>query len=156
MDNPDKGNKINMITIGIDPDSKRHGVATYEGHKLTRLDMFEAPELIEHIKRMNTNELVCGIENVCANNFIYGRNNTSIPKVNQEIARSIGRNQQAQLELLKWLEYETIPYILHNPQAGNWANDEQQFRLVTKWQGKRSNKDTRSAAFFGFLTLPRA
>jgi len=31
-----------------------------------------------------------------------------------------------------------------------WKKDKKQFELVTKWTG-RSNEDTRSAAYFGWL-----
>ena len=67
---------------------------------------------------------------------------------------SIGRCQQSQSELMRFLDEYKIKYVLHKPQKNNWAKNKHQFEKVTGWVG-RSNEDTRSAAYFGFLGLKK-
>jgi hypothetical protein len=143
-----------MIIIGIDPDSEKHGVAVYndDGH-LVGIDSMELMKIRDMLKGFGS-EVRFSIEDVCANNFIYTRNKNKNEKVNQSIARSIGKNQQSQIELMRMLDYLEIKYQLHKPQKGNWAENKKRFEMVTGWT-RQSNKDTRSAAFFGFLGLNR-
>ena len=56
---------------------------------------------------------------------------------------------------MQWLDSLGVPYKLHKPQKGNWAKDKARFEKVTGWKG-RSNEDTRSAAYFGFLEINKA
>lgn len=138
------------LVVGIDPDSDRHGVAFYEDGKLCSIKLMRRLEIIEEI-RFST-DVVVSIEDVCANNFIYTCNNKDSKAAQSKVGVSVGRCQQAQTELVRDLEHYGIPYVLHKPQKGNWAKNKSQFEKVTGWQG-RSNKDTRSAAFFGYLAL---
>ena len=140
-----------MITIGIDPDSEAHGVAIYMGDKLTSIQTMTLIEII-HLIDETMSETVFSIENTLANNFIYARNANKNKKIEQTIARSVGRCQQAQLELQRVLDWKEIPYVLHKPQKGNWAKNKDQFEKITGWSG-RSNADTRSAAWFGYLAV---
>ncbi len=100
----------------------------------------------------NMCDVLFSIEDVCANNFVYARNSKGNKSVTSKIAMGIGRCQQAQTELMRWLDYYNIEYVLHKPQKGNWAKNKAQFEKVTGWKGK-SNVDTRSAAYFGWLAL---
>ena len=142
-------NKFNTV-IGVDPDTDKHGVATYVDGKLHSLLKLNTIELVEKFRFYN--EAVFSIENTLVNKFIYARNKTKNNAVNQKIMLNVGRCQQAQIELMRWLDYYGMPYILNAPQKGNWADNEEQFKKVTGWK-KRSNKDTRSAAYFGFLAV---
>ena len=142
-------NKFNTV-VGIDPDTERHGVATYLDGKLHSLMKLNTIELIEKFRFYN--DAVFSIENTLVNKFIYNRNKTRNAKVDQKIMLNVGRCQQAQIELMRQLEYYGMPYVLNAPQKGNWANNEDQFKKVTGWS-KRSNKDTRSAAYFGYLAI---
>lgn len=143
------------ITIGIDPDAEKHGVAVYHGQDLTMLynmTLIQIMKLLEEdIVRM-ADSIVFAIENVAANNFIYGRNECRSPKKMAEKGRCLGRVQQAQIELMRMLDELGVEYKLYKPQRGNWANNENQFKQVTGWHG-RSNQDVRAAAFFGYLAL---
>ena len=94
------------------------------------------------------------IEDVCSNNFVYSCNVKASKAVHATVARSVGRCQQAQLELMRWLDYYHILYVLHKPQKGNWAKNKAQFEKITGWT-KQSNEDTRAAAYFGYLEVPR-
>lgn len=144
---------MSLIVIGVDPDSKKHGVATYVDGNLTELQMLSCVELINEINHLGDMALV-SIENVLAQNFVYSRNVKSSKAAHAKVALSVGRCQQAQQELMNWLDHFEIPYVLHPPQGGNWANNKPQFEKATGWEGK-SNADTRSAAYFGFLALGR-
>lgn len=142
--------------IGIDPDSQGHGVATYKDGELIKLDTYQLTDLRDYFTRLIYEECsiwVC-IEDVKSNKFLYARNERKDRKVELRIAMKIGQNQQAQIELERMLDVLLVPYRLLPPNAGNWANMKlkPQFEKVTGWKG-RSNKDTRSAAFFGYLML---
>lgn len=141
-----------MIIIGVDPDSKAHGIAVYsDDGVLVGVDNMELMKIRDMLTSF-VSEVLFSIEDVCANNFIYSRNKTKNEKVNQSISRSVGKCQQAQVELVRMLDYLDVKYKLHKPQKGNWAKNKNQFERVTGWT-KRSNEETRSAAFFGFLEL---
>lgn len=145
-----------MIVVGIDPDSNNHGVAVYENGKLTNLITANNCEIfqmfLDALDEESLGDMIFSIEDVCANNFVYARNNKGNKSVTSKIAMGIGRCQQAQKELMVWLDWCEIKYVLHKPQKGNWAKNKAQFEKVTGWNG-RSNEDTRSAAYFGWLGL---
>ena len=141
-------------TIGIDPDSEKHGVAIYIGQTLQSLKEMTEVEIVEFINSIHeftTHEIAFGIEDVASNNFIYARNRSS-KTVQSNIGVKVGRCQQAQVSLMRWLDHLDVEYKLFKPQRGNWAENKAHFERVTGWKA-RSNKDTRSAAFFGYLAL---
>ena len=142
-----------MIVIGIDPDSKEHGVALYNGGELMALYTWSLVEIMNFIKadKKNGRDILFSIEDVASQNFVYGRNVNS-KSIQSNIAMKVGRCQQAQIELQRVLEHLGCRYELHKPQRGNWAKNKSQFEKATGWT-KRSNEDTRSAAFFGFLAI---
>lgn len=142
-----------MIIVGCDPDSKKHGIAIYRGGKLASLMMANNVEIYQMFLVDGLEEkVVFSIEDACANNFVYSRNNKGGKAVTSKIAMGVGRCQQAQVELMRWLEWCEVDYVLHKPQKGNWAKNKAQFEKVTGWTSQ-SNKDTRSAAYFGCLAL---
>lgn len=143
-----------MIVVGIDPDTDKHGVAIYKHGKLIGLNNWELPRLVYYIAGMDQDITTFAIEDVNSQNFIYSRNVTGKKKVDQSIARSVGKCQQAQVELMRMLDYYKVPYKLYKPQRGNWADNKAQFQKLTGWK-KQSNENTRSAAYFGFLALAR-
>ena len=59
---------------------------------------------------------------------------------------------QAQVTLMRAFDHYEIPYILHKPSKNNFADDKNKFERLTGWD-KRSNRDTRSAAYFGLLAI---
>ena len=60
-----------------------------------------------------------------------------------------------QAEIMRELDSRGIPYELHKPSGGNWADNKVRFERVTGWKG-RSNPETRSAAYFGYLAVMKA
>ena len=67
------------------------------------------------------------------------------------IARRLGMVQQSQSELERMLIRFNIVPTKHKI-SKMWKKDKAQFEKVTGWTG-RSNEDTRSAAYFGFLGI---
>jgi hypothetical protein len=149
---------MSKIIIGIDPDSKAHGVAVYYSGQLRILDSkclmdiytFLDESIISHAIN-NEMEVEVHMEDVCANNAIFrGGNNL---KVQQSIARRLGMVQQSQVELEGLFLYWDIKVVKHKI-SKMWKKDKAQFERVTGWKG-RSNEDTRSASWFGYLGLSK-
>ena len=143
-----------MIIVGIDPDSDRHGVSVYEDGKLIRLLMMRRVDIIDEFRYM---DCLFSIEHVSAHNALDNDKSTGNARVDQKIIRSVGKNQQSQIELMRDLDHYSIPYLL-NKRSAKWKKGNKEineFKLVTGWKG-RSNPDTRSAAYFGFLALNRS
>ena len=142
------------ITIGIDPDSKAHGAAVYRDGILSDLATMTLVDVMTFINSEENSEtsLLFSIEDVMANQFVYSRNQHSSKAAQSKIAMHIGRCQQAQVELMRWLDHSCKKYELHKPVKGNWAKNKPAFEKATGWT-KRSNEDTRSAAYFGYLAL---
>lgn len=140
-----------MVVIGIDPDSKAHGVAVYKNGKLDKLECMPLMQLYLFIDNALECEskVIVHIENVKGNNASFkGRQPVNVQK---DIGRRIGMVQQSQTEIERMLEHLGVDYKLHKI-SKLWKKDKNQFEKVTGWKG-RSNEDTRSAAYFGFLGL---
>jgi len=141
------------IVIGIDPDSSKHGVAIYESGVLMTLSLVETLDLYLMVERYSSDlPVVIGLEDVKSQSFVYARNSKSSKAEHAKVALSVGRCQQAQVELERMLSRLPVTIRKFKPQRGNWANNAEQFKKVTGWTG-RSNPDTRSASYFGFLAL---
>jgi len=141
------------IVVGIDPDSDKHGVAIYNDGELDSLESWQLTDVIDFLECMHPSiKVVFSIENVMANQFVYSRNNQKNMALQGKIGMSIGRCQQSQVEIMRILDHYEVPYVLHKPTKDNWDKDKNKFQKVTGWIGK-SNEDTRSAAYFGFLAL---
>lgn len=145
-----------MYIIGIDPDSEKHGIAIYDENGTlinckTDTTIKIVSVIIPLIKGINE-EIHFSIEDVNSQNFIYGRNEKKNKNVERKVGMGVAKCQQAQIELIRWLEHYGITYELHKPQSGNWAKNKAVFQSVTGWKG-RSSEDARSAAYFGYLAL---
>jgi hypothetical protein len=142
-----------QIVIGVDPDSVAFGVAVYQDSVLTDLKMLPLVELVT-LAAGAPGDVLVSIENVMANQFVYARNQKASKAAQSKVAMSIGRCQQAQVELMRMLDHYQITYVLHKPQKGNWADKRMIFENATGWT-RQSNADTRAAAFIGFLALKK-
>jgi hypothetical protein len=134
--------------IGVDPDTDRHGVAVYDDGKLVSLLSLKRADLVSLAKEQ---ECVISIENVIANNGVFISGNH---KKSELVARyrTLGMLQRAMIELVDDLNGAGIPVITYAI-SSQWKTGEIQkkyFEQATGWTG-RSNEDTRSAAYFGFL-----
>lgn len=141
-----------QIIIGCDPDSQANGIAIYRNGKLEKLACMTSVEIVDMINRsaLQPDEFLFSIENVCANNTVYAKNRQANKEAQSKVAMCVGRNQHAQIEVMRWLDALQIKYVLHRPQTGNWKDKRVLFEKITGWKA-RSNADTRSAAYFGYL-----
>lgn len=145
------------VDIGIDPDSYGSGVAVYINNQLKsllNLNITEIYLLLSDKVKVKGITLKVHIENVEGNrcssfNHVKGPNSK---KINAKISESVGRCKQVQREIefiCEMLEVEIVKYkVSSNWKKGKLATES--FKRMTGWTG-RSNEDTRSAAYFGFL-----
>ena len=149
--------KMQKIIIGIDPDSEAHGVAVYDEGSLSRLECLTLMQLFELIKfykevgAQTEQSIEIHIENVCGQNSAFKKKGIANQKAGTAINRSIGMCQQAQIEVERMAEWLEVKVVRHRI-SKSWKKDKSIFEKFTKWKG-RSNEDTRSAAYFGFLGL---
>ncbi|MFC4699367.1 hypothetical protein ACFO4O_04240 [Glaciecola siphonariae] len=145
---------MNRVIIGVDPDAQKHGVAVYRNKQLRELSTLTLVDIMKKIVAPAVEdesiELFFAIEDVCANTFIYSRNMKKNLSLQSRVARNVGACQQSQVELMRFLDDLKISYALYKPTSGNWAKNKKRFELLTGWN-QRSNEDTRSAAYFGYL-----
>jgi hypothetical protein len=148
---------MSKIIIGIDPDSKAHGVAIYIDGRLTRLESLTLYWFIDALGFYNDsiNEIEVHMEDVCANNAVFMKPKRSYSgKDLAEVkarSRTLGMCQQSQAELEKFIHHHSIKIVKHKI-SKMWKKDKAQFEKVTGWKSQ-SNEDTRSAAYFGWLGL---
>ena len=137
------------LTIGIDPDSKAHGVAVYDDKELIDLRNMTLMQIIDYATWCG--DITVHIEDVNAMSAVFAqrtkaRGNAS---VHMKMANSVGKCQQSQIELERFFEHKGIKVVKHKI-SKMWKKDRKQFEMVTGWT-KQSNEDTRSAAYFGYL-----
>lgn len=143
---------MSKIRIGVDPDTKKHGVAVYIDGKLTALFMLTTMEVMDLCISYGVNaDILFSIEDNNAIGAIYKKrlNAKDSLAVKMAKAQDVGKVKQAQIELQKMLDHIGIKYELQKPSA-NFKKSPQQLKQFTGWD-KRSNEDTRSAAWFGYL-----
>ncbi len=142
------------IIIGIDPDSEYHGVSEWVDGKLTDLKMMQLMDLYEYSKELiqyGTNSVEAHIENVSENSATFIKRGISNARANTKVSLSVGRCQQAQVELERMFESLCIPVFKHKI-SNMWKEPASGKKILESlgWTA-RSNEDTRSAAYFGYL-----
>jgi len=144
---------MSKYIIGIDPDSDKHGVAIYEDEKLVSLHSMQLIDfyiLLSSLDCLHAPEV--HIEDVCANNAAFKKRGVRNPKAGTAINRSVGKCQQSQIEIERVCGHLGVTVVKHKI-SKQWKDAEHGkglFEKVTGWKG-RSNEDTRSAAYFGYL-----
>ena len=148
-----------MIIIGVDPDSKAHGVAIYENGTLINLENLTLMEFNNMLdfwyQEAGRTNIEVHIEDVCGNNAVFMKHVNSKKSIAEAKARgrTLGMCQQSQIELERLIEYWDIKIVKHKI-SKMWKKDKKQFEMVTGWVG-RSNEDNRSAAYFAFLGVKK-
>lgn len=141
------------IVIGVDPDSDKHGVAIYVDGNLCDLASLNRIDLIKRAisYRDKGCDVMLSIEDVMANQSTWRASGAASKKVAAKMGHGIGRLYQALHELIRDLEENGFEYKLHKV-SSNWkdAAGKKLFEKVTGWNS-RSNEDTRSAAWFGWI-----
>jgi len=148
---------MSKIILGVDPDSKAHGVAIYVDGRLDRLECLTLYWFMDALEFYDNadNDIEIHIEDVCANNAVFMKPKKSYSgKDLAEVkarSRTLGMCQQSQIELERFIHHRAIKVVKHKI-SKMWKKERKQFEKVTGWIGQ-SNEDTRSAAYFGFLGL---
>ena len=142
------------IIVGVDPDSTKHGVAIYVNGTLKDVTTLSLMKLMDKLVELQCNldaNISLHIENVCGQNTAFAKIGVKNARAGTAINRSVGKCQQAQLEVERMCEYLGVPYTRHKI-SKQWkdAAGKKVFERVTGWSG-RSNEDSRSAAWFGYL-----
>ena len=150
---------MSKIIIGIDPDSKAHGVAVYIDSKLITLQSKTLLEIYETLvtqyipmEKSGEYTIEVHIEDVCAvSNSCFHWKPRDSKYVKAKKSEHIGLCKQSQIELERLFEYFHMKIVKHKI-SKLWKStaSKAQFEKVTGWKG-RSNEDTRSAAYFGWL-----
>ena len=146
---------MTKFVVGCDPDSSKHGVAIFENGNLIELHSLNTPKLSMLLKNLKQfGDVVVSIEDNDSVSAVYeGRfKNTDSQAVKAKKSQHVGMVKQAQREVERWCEELGITVIKQKPSSAWKDTNDKQFKLVTGWQG-RSNEDTRSAAYMGFLGL---
>ncbi len=141
------------IVIGIDPDSNKHGVAEYWDGELVNLwsmRLMDLRDLLDGIRPRDQVEI--HIEDVCGKKATWHAQGKSA-SVKSMADQRVGMCKQAQREVEYLAEYVGIKIVKH-PISSRWKSQREkaEFEKITGWTG-RSNEDTRSAAYFGYLGL---
>ena len=137
---------MKKLIIGCDPDVDGKGFAIYEDGVLTELKSLSLIKLHQFIEMSEYPicDIELHIEDLHSNKGCWVKGGSGG-------ARSVGRCEQMQLEVEKVFEDFDIK-IVRYPVSSQWKNasGKKEFQRVTGWKG-RSNEDTRSAAYFGYL-----
>lgn len=141
--------------IGIDPDSRGVPCAIYEDGKLVILKVYSLIQLYLCVKNLldEGHAVEFHVENLKAiscSSFSWKR--TDNQKVRAKKSEHVGMCKQSQTEVEN-LAKELGIKVVHYGVSRAWKSasyGKPQFRKLTNWKG-RSNEDTRSAAYFGFL-----
>ena len=143
---------MSKIIIGIDPDSKAHGVAVYrDGHlmSLHSMSLVQVMNILYDSMR-GEKDIEVHIEDVNGVSAAFmARDRKANINVKLKMAQHIGMCKQSQIELERLFEWLKVKVVKHKI-SKMWKKDKAQFEKVTGWNG-RSNEDTRSAAYFGWL-----
>lgn len=136
--------------IGIDPDSDSHGVAIYKDGKLIDLRCMQLIDFFYLDAEIKISSI--HMENTCAINSTFQKKGIYNQRAATNVSRSIGKCQQSQIELERLFKHLKLKVVLH-PISKNWKSasiGKKALEKYTGWTG-RSNEDTRSAAYFGWL-----
>ena len=145
---------MKKLIIGVDPDVDGKGFAIYEDGVLVSLYQLSLITFFDIIKSAVILDCVIElhIEGLCANkSSAFSHRRDDPPGVKYKKSESVGRCKQMQIEVEKVAEHFNIKIVRHKV-SKKWkdAAGKKEFERVTGWKG-RSNEDTRSAAYFGYL-----
>ena len=146
--------KDTNILIAIDPGTDKSGVAIFVNGHLHNLEMMTLPKLSEFIK-LTYGQYV--VEDVEAIKTIYARNRKTNTGSGLQTAQSVGQVKATGRHIIEFIKWWGMPVETLKPISGNWgtmSTDAGKRALTqrTGWTGS-SNKDTRSAAYFGWRYL---
>tara|TARA_R110002012_G_scaffold270864_2_gene455979 strand:+ start:291 stop:728 length:438 start_codon:yes stop_codon:yes gene_type:complete len=145
---------MTKYVIGCDPGStKGHGVSVYKDKTLIELHMMKLMELYGLLLALKEDGgVIVHIEDVYSQRGVWHDENGS-KKSFGKTSQNVGLCKWAQIEVERMCEHIGVEVVRHKvSKCWKDKNGKVQFEKVTGWAG-RSNEDTRSAAYFGFLGL---
>lgn len=145
-----------MLVIGIDPDTKKHGVAWLSAGHIVKLASMATDDLVAHlVSDAGAGKIIIKLEDVNANKPVYQRSGQSRLQM-MKIAQNVGAVKYAATLLLEQLTNAELNVNLVNPLpkllSGKRYN-QVAFNKATGWKGK-SNGDTRDAAMIALHGRP--
>lgn len=153
---------MSKVIIGCDPDSNKSGFAKYKDGKLVELNSLPIINAFYYFQQEYEScvnegvKIELHIENLLGNrcssfNWVRKPNKDQERRINAKISESVGRCKQAQAEVERIAEHFGVK-VVHHPVSSKWKNQagKKEFERLTGWNG-RSNEDSRSAAWFGFI-----
>lgn len=137
------------LTIGIDPDFVKNGVAVVQGEKILSLESLCFVELIEYIKTTCAKDAVIKLENPSAIKPLFGAKAKNKRSIREKICQDVGKCKATGSLIQQVLESQGYKVKLVKPLKGpvkrQAKNDAVYFNKLTGWKG-RSNEDKRDAA----------
>lgn len=148
---------MNKVIIGCDPDSSKSGIAVYVNGELVGLKSMTLMEVIDCFNEMGGryffDSIELHIENLKGVSAAFTGANAKQPQaVKMKMAQYVGMCKQVQTEVERIAKHFGIK-VVHHKISKQWKDaktGKSLFHRATGWEGK-SNEDTRSAAYFGFL-----
>ena len=138
-----------MLTIGIDPDISKSGVAFVVAGRIERLEALCFVELIETIAEYKKGcvDVVVKLEDVESNKAMFAREPMS-SAAKMKIAQNVGMVKAVARLIRESLDAKGIKVIMVKPLKGTIKKAKKNaslFNSMTKWEG-RTNEDKRDAA----------
>lgn len=140
--------------LAIDPGTNESGTALFIDGKLVQLENMNLPTLCLQMADPKTHFV---IENVASIKTTYANKRNGSINAQRRKAQNVGQCKGAYRQIVQFLKANGCNYTKIPPTSGNWgtakpATGRMLLARFLHWTGK-SNRDTRSAAFFGFLFL---
>ena len=134
---------MNKLYIGIDPDTKKNGVAYwYKQSKRLELENLSFFDLFESLKSLKIrHEITVIIDAGWLNKTNFHVTGTN-KRVNGKIGERVGANHETGKKIAEMCVYLGIEYILHKPVKSKV--DKELFEKITGYKG-RTNQETRDA-----------
>lgn len=138
-----------VITVGIDPDLVKSGIAVLENGKLTSLHSLPFAEIPDFLLSLGGQMCVfVKIENPGAIKAMWSNNGKGNSRIQLSIAQDVGRVMAVAELLRQVLEFAGYQVKMVKPLSGTVKkakDDADFFNRLTGWTG-RSNQDKRDAA----------
>lgn len=142
-----------MLIVGIDPDTKKHGVAFMKDNRLLWLHNLPTESLVPAlVGKAQSEPLIIKLENINVHKPVFlrpGQNRNQMMK----IAQNVGAVKYAATLLIEQLTAAGLKVNLVNPLPKSLSGkrfNQESFNNFTGWQGS-SNGDTRDAAMIAWF-----
>lgn len=138
------------ITIGIDPDFVKSGVAVIHGKTIIHLESLSFVDMFEYIAAAGPKEeVLIKLENPSAIKPLFGAKVKNSRAVREKICQDVGKCKATGSLIQQVLESQGYKVKLVTPLKGSVKrmakSSDKYFNQITGWKG-RSNEDKRDAA----------